>query len=421
MRAGAIGLPLSCAAARGAYLTAALRTRDNTAEVFSFTLSSYCPWEREFHHGNEVPPPRALPAHPQRSKEICVTIQNVKSRTLFSAAVVVSVLSASVAAAQTSQVCFDVSLRGGSSEVCAAVHTNPAASAFGSTILAVHGFTETAATWEPLKDALFTDSKLKKVVKRVIAIDLPGHGASEAPVGLPGGKFGDLTINENVSIVIQSIDILRAQGLGSRVLMGHSMGGLAVQGAQEALLASGSSLAQHGVYRAILVAPVPTSSVNWTRLGPPPNLTPFVVNDPDLGTYLDIPPPVAKLGGGFTKLSDGQLVPNTPSDAAMADYVGWEPITTALQLTDQLLPALPRPAVREGAFAPIRGTLLTLISFSQDVLTPQVDHQDLYEYLIGRPGLLYRPIDTPTAVHNMHITEPANMIAAIRDLIADMF
>jgi pimeloyl-ACP methyl ester carboxylesterase len=333
----------------------------------------------------------------------------------------VSALSASLAAAQTTEVCFDVSLRGGVSEICADVHTNTAAPAAGSTILAVHGFTETAETWVPLKDALFADSKLKKVVRRVIAIDLPGHGDSEAPVGLPGGKFGDLTINENVSIVIQAIDILRAQGLGSRVLMGHSMGGLAVQGAQEALLAGGSSLAQHGVFRAILVAPVPTSSANWTRLAPPPDLTPFVVNDPALGVYLDIPGAVAKFGGGFTKLSDGQLVPNTPSDAVMADYTGWEPITTALQLTDQLLPALPRPAVRRGAFAPIRGTLLTLISFSQDVLTPQVDHQALYEYLIGRQGLLYRPIATPTAVHNMHITEPANVIAAIREQIANMF
>jgi pimeloyl-ACP methyl ester carboxylesterase len=350
-----------------------------------------------------------------------VTTPIVKSRTLFSAVMAVSALSTSLAAAQTTEVCFAVSLRGGASEICADVHTNTAAPAAGATILAVHGFTETAETWVPLKNALFADTKLKKVVRRVIAIDLPGHGDSEAPVGLPGGKFGDLTINENVSIVIQSVDILRAQGLGSRVLMGHSMGGLAVQGAQEALLAGGSSLAQHGVFGAILVAPVPTSSVNWTRLAPPPNLAPFVVTDPALGTYLDIPGAVAKLGGGFTKLSDGQLVPNTPSDAVMADYTGWEPITTALQLTDQLLPALPRPAVRQGAFAPIRGTLLALISFSQDVLTPQVDHKPLYEYLIGRQGLLYRPIATATAVHNMHITEPANVIAAIRDQIASMF
>jgi pimeloyl-ACP methyl ester carboxylesterase len=333
----------------------------------------------------------------------------------------VSALSTSLAAAQTTEVCFDVSLRGGASEICADVHTNTAAPAAGSTILAVPGFTETAETWLPLKNALFADSKLKKVVRRVIAIDLPGHGDSEAPVGLPGGKFGDLTINENVSVVIQALDILRAQGLGSRVLMGHSMGGLAVQGAQEALLAGGSSLAQHGVFRAILVAPVPTSSATWTRLAPPPDLTPFVVTDAALGTYLDIPGAVAKFGGGFTKLSDGQLVPNTPSDAVMADYTGWEPITTALQLTDQLAPALPRPPVRQGAFAPIRGTLLTLISFSQDVLTPQMDHKALYEYLIGRQGLLYRPVATPTAVHNMHITEPANVIAAIRDMVADMF
>jgi pimeloyl-ACP methyl ester carboxylesterase len=348
-----------------------------------------------------------------------VTTLNLKSKALLSAAFAVSALSASLAAAQTSQVCFDVSLRGGASEVCAAVHTNTAAPAAGSTILAVHGFTETADTWIPLKDALFADSKLKKVVRRVIAIDLPGHGDSEAPVDLPGGKFGDLTINENVSVVIQAIDILRAQGLGSRVLMGHSMGGLAVQGAQESLLASGSSLAQHGVIRAVLIAPVPTSSVPWTQIGTPPSLTPYVVVDPALGTYLDIDAVAGLYGGAFTIRATGALTPSAPSLAQVSDYVGWEPITTALQLTGQI--PLPRPAVRQGAFAPIRGTLLSVISFSQDVLTTTENHRPLYEYLIGRQGLMYRPVNTPTAVHSMHVSEPANMIAAIRDIVADMF
>jgi pimeloyl-ACP methyl ester carboxylesterase len=337
----------------------------------------------------------------------------LKPRALFSAVLAAAVLSTSLAAAQSSQVCFDVSLRGGASEVCASVSTNPAALPVGATILAVHGFTETAATWEPLTAAMFADPLLRRIVKRVVAIDLPGHGASEAPTGLPGGLFGDLTINDNVSVVIQSIDILRARGLGARVIMGHSMGGLAIQGVQEALLTANSSLAAHGVFGAILIASVPGAGLPWTQLRPPSDLTPFVQFTPALGTYLDIPPPLVKLGGGYTTLA-GTLTPDAPSDAQMFDYVGWEPITTALQLTGQI--PLPRPGARQGAFALNKGTVLAVISFSQDVLTPAVDQDDLYLHLNGRQGLLYRPVVAPNAVHNMHISNPAGVLTQLRNL-----
>ena len=335
---------------------------------------------------------------------------------LSAAACLTAAVPASEAAADTGEVCFDVNVRGGQSEVCAAVFesSSPIARRVGATLLAVHGLTETAQTWEPLASAMLADKTLKHLVRRVVAIDLPGHGASEAPTGLPGGvRFGDLTIHDNLSVVIQAIDSLRAQGLGAQVIMGHSMGGLAVQGVQEVLLDQGSSLAKHGVKAAILIAPVPATGAPWTQ-PPPSNLAPFVVADPALGTYLDIPPAIGRIAGGFTTFA-GTQVPNTPSVAKMADYLGWEPITSALQLVGQI-PQLPRPDAREGAFATRNGTVLMVVSFSQDVLTPQVDHDDLYRYLLGRPGLLFRPITTPEAVHNMHITDPVGLLRELRDL-----
>lgn len=335
---------------------------------------------------------------------------------LFSAAALtLSAAMAAPAAADTGEVCFDVNIRGGQSEVCAAVFesSSPIARHVGATLLAVHGFTETAQTWEPLASAMFADKKLKHMVKRVIAIDLPGHATSEAPTGLPGGVlFGNLTINDNVGVVIQAIDILRAQGMSAQVIMGHSMGGLTVQGVQESLLAANSSLAKHGVFGAILFAPVPAGGQPWTQ-PPPSDLSPFVVNDPALGTYLDVPPAIARIGGGFTTFA-GTLVSRTPSVAKMADYTGWEPITAALQLAGQI--PLPRPSVREGAFSTRNGTVLMLVSFSQDVLTPQVDHDDLYRHLVGRPGLLFRPIVAPEAVHSMFLTDPVGMLRELRDL-----
>jgi pimeloyl-ACP methyl ester carboxylesterase len=280
--------------------------------------------------------------------------------------------------------------------------------------LAIHGFTETARVFEPLTEAMFADNVLRFAVKRVIALDLPGHGDSEPPIGLPNTVFGNLTLHDNVSVVIQAIDALRAKGLGARVIMGHSMGGHAIQGVQEALLTQGSSLAAHGVYRAILLAPVPALDVMWTQ-PPPSDLGAFVVtDDPALGAYLDLPPAIARFGGGFTTTA-GTLVSNTPTEAEMANYVGLEPLLTTLQLVGQAQ-GLPRLGCREGAFAPIRGTLLSVVAFSEDVLTPAIDLDDLYVHLIGRRGLLFRSVQGPEAVHNMFITDPEGLLAALKSM-----
>lgn len=337
-------------------------------------------------------------------------VLHAKTKALF---FVLFFLGLSAQASAQSEVCFDVALRGGTSEVCADVHSNWRAP-FGATVLAVHGFTETAATFGPLAQAIFGDPVLRFVVKRVIAIDLPGHGDSEAPIGLPAGKFGELTLQDNVSVVIQAIDTLRSRGMGARVLMGHSMGGLTVAGVQEALLAAGSSLAQHGVTRAILLAPVPVLSVSWTQ-PPPSELGAFVVDDPDLGQYLDLPPELAQLGGGFTTTA-GTLVSGTPSVEEMADYVGWEPIVTTLQLVGQVQ-GLPRLDAREGAFALRRGTVLSVLGFSEDVLTPADDLDELYEHLIGRQGLLFRRVEGDEAVHGMFISDPEGVAEVLRTVV----
>jgi pimeloyl-ACP methyl ester carboxylesterase len=327
------------------------------------------------------------------------------------AAAVLVLAGTSSALAQPKQLCFDVALAGGSNEVCADVHQNPRAP-LGVTILAIHGFTETAKVFEPLANAIFADRLLRFTVKRVIALDLPGHGMSEAPVGLPNALFGELTLHDNVSVVIQAIDTLRARGVGPRVIMGHSMGGLAIQGAQEALLGAGSSLAAHGVQRAVLIAPVPALEATWTQPAGA-DLTPFIVmDDAALGPYLDLSPEAAMFGGGYTTTS-GVLASNTPSVEEIADTVGWEPLTTTLQLVGQAQ-GLPRLSAREGAFALRRGTLLSVIGFSEDVLTPADDLDDLYEHLLGREGFRYFRIEGPDAVHNMFIADPVGMLSAVR-------
>jgi pimeloyl-ACP methyl ester carboxylesterase len=335
---------------------------------------------------------------------------------LYSLATLLSALSTSSALANppATDIDFDVSLRGtGSGSIHANIYTNPANRGV-TTILAVHGLTGTGATFKPLATAIFADSLLGRAVKRVIAIDLPGHGESSIPTLPSPLLFTNLTIEDNVSVVIQSIDALRTRGLGAQVIMGHSMGGLAVQAAQETLLASGSSLAKHGIVGAILLAAVPNRGSQWTQ-PPAADVTPFLVTTAALGTYLDLPPAAAQAAGTWTNLA-GSIVSDAPTPAQLAanDWVGIEPLTTLVELTGTTAPTW-RPTARQGAFAIHNGTVLSVISFSQDVLAPAVDQGPLYQYLTGSSGPLYRPIVAADAVHGMYISNPNGLLTALRN------
>lgn len=322
---------------------------------------------------------------------------------------------------------FSVVLREtGRATIHATVYENPRALA-GSNVLAVHGLSETGTTFAPLARAMFSKRMVVGGIKRMIAIDLPGHGSSGYPANLPNGvKFGDLTIEDNVSVVIQAIDALRAKGLAPRTIIGHSMGGLAVQAVQQTLLAKGSSLAKRGVSSAVLLAPVPTHGQPWSRdASGGGDMSPFMVNDAILGNYLALPPAVW-IPGAFTTTA-GTVAPNapTPEKVAAENYIGVEPLTTLLQLTETTvaLPAggtvtLQRPSADAGIFALRNGTRLTVVSFSEDTLVPAVDLDDLYTYLTGNTSaILYRAVTAADAVHGMFISNPAAVVTALRGLL----
>jgi pimeloyl-ACP methyl ester carboxylesterase len=321
---------------------------------------------------------------------------------------------------------FSVVLREtGSATIHATVYENPHVLA-GSNVLAVHGLSEAGTTFGPLAQAIFSRRKVVGI-KRVIAIDLPGHGSSGYPANLPTGvKFGDLTIEDNVSVVIQSIDALRAQRLAPRIIIGHSMGGLAVQAVQQTLLAKGSSLAKRGVSSAILLAPVPTHGQPWSRNAEGGgDMSPFIVNDAVLGSYLALPPAVW-IPSAFTT-TKGTVAPNapTPEQVAANNYIGLEPLATLFQLTEETVPlptggtvTLQRPSADAGIFASRNGTRLTVVSFSEDTLVPAADLDDLYAYLTGNTStILYRPITAADAVHGMFISKPGAVVSALHGLL----
>jgi pimeloyl-ACP methyl ester carboxylesterase len=332
--------------------------------------------------------------------------------------------SATEGALGSSDVVFKVAIRGtGSATIHAHVYTNPGKSS-GINVVAVPGLSETGFVFAPLAQAIFSDGALGRVVKRVIGIDPPGHGDSTFPTNLPGGlRFGDLAVEDDVGVVLQSIDALKQHGLAPRVIVGHSMGGLEIQAAQQALLAQGSSLAAHGVFGAILLAPVPAHGLPWVR-PPTGDPTPFLVNDPTLGTYLSLPPQVW-IPLAFTTTS-GQVASDAPTvDQVVAGrYVGPEPLTTILELNESTVPlpdggtfTFQRPSVSAGILAPTHGTITAVVSFSEDTLVPAPNLKPLYEYLTGdTQDALYRPVTAPDAVHAMLVSNPTGLLDALRPM-----
>jgi pimeloyl-ACP methyl ester carboxylesterase len=317
-------------------------------------------------------------------------------------------LVSSLASAQQT-IAFDAAVSGGTAPVNVTVYENSSARPGAANILAIHGFTETAAMWEPLAEALFSRPVTKHLVKRVIALDLPGHGNSPIPT-LAAGLFGDLTLYDNVGVVIQAIDFLRAEGLGARMIVGHSMGGLAIQSAQEQLLQGGSSLAKRGVRSAVLLAPVPVAEI--TAWMPAQSELPPAYLRFDNGTYIVLDAVGALFGGGFSTTASTPTMPVITPAAFALDFtgmIGAEPIVTAGQLVGSI-PGLPRPSARAGAFALRNGTLLTVVGFSEDILTPAAQQEPLYEHHLGRRGLLYQEVVAPDAVHSMVITNPHGML-----------
>jgi pimeloyl-ACP methyl ester carboxylesterase len=321
-------------------------------------------------------------------------------------------------AAAHEDVYFDVSVGGTSTaRIHADVYNNPQ-NRGSVTILAVHGLTEIGSMYAPLANAIYTNATLGPIVKRIVSIDMIAHGESSPPAPV-SQLFSSLTIQDNASVLIQSIDKLRALNKGPQIVMGHSMGGLAIQTSQELLLTQSSSLAKHGVFGAILLSSVPNAGVEWTQPPPNPNIGNYIRPDAVLGVILDVPPDVAPFTGAFTTLS-GALVPNVQSlvqTFVANDWSGPEPITTVVQLTGEN--PRTRPFVRPNAFALRNGTVLTVLSFSQDVLTPAVDQDNLYTYLTGisstGSATLYRPIATPDAVHSMFISNPAGLLTALKN------
>jgi pimeloyl-ACP methyl ester carboxylesterase len=317
-------------------------------------------------------------------------------------------------AATPGEVTVPVTVRDtGTATIAAHIYSNPAIRA-GVTIVAFPGVAETGTVFGPLAGAIFADGALKFVVKNVLGVDLPGRGDSTFPADLPPGvHYGDLTIEDDATIAVQTIDALRRKGFAAGVVLGHSLGGLDVLVAQQALLSQHSSLAAHGVRAAVLLSPVPPQPLAWTP--PPGDLSPFVIDDPVLGTYLLLPSAVW-IPVAFTTTS-GEIASDAPTadQIAAARYVGPEPLADLLELASA--PPLVRPSLATKVFSPLHGTIASIVGFSEDTVVQSSFMQPLYELATGDTrDTLFRLITRADAVHGMLVSNPSALLDALRPM-----
>ncbi len=281
------------------------------------------------------------------------------------------------------------------------------------TVFAVPGFSTTAATWEPLAEALFAENPTGPPVCRVAAIDLPARGGTSVPTNLP---FSDLDLDDHVTAILGTLEALRGQGVRPRTIIGLSQGGLLVQMAQQRLLDEGSNLRNRfRIRKAVLLASALPVEIPWLlhEIGAVQGLiSQFATVDPVLGDVIDIPaaaaPPI------FFSNFSGEIDPAAPTGAEMGalGYIAPEPLYAALHLIGE--EPFSRPSVDAGIFGPQHRTRLSVVGFEQDVFFMVDEIAALYEYLSGDAnGRRLAWVDGPFSVHAMAISNPEDMLLAL--------
>ncbi len=312
----------------------------------------------------------------------------------------------------------DVELRPGVEvDIHVEIFVNEAAPCERRTFFAVHGFAHTAATWQPLAEALFDNNPTGPVVCRMAAINLPGRGGSSLPTNL---SYSELTLDDHVTAILATLDALRLQGVRPRTLVGHSQGGLLIQMAQQRLRDAGTHLRrQFGIRDAILLASAGPVQIPWPFVDNGTAdviISQFLTNDPTLGQVIDIPD-AAFPGIFFTNLL-GDLASGAPTPAQVASrgYNAPAPLFATLQLVGEA--PFSRPSVDARIFARQRGTRLFMATYEQDILFRPNESAQLYRHLTGDNNRRrLKRVNGPETVHDLHISDPDGLLASVADKI----
>jgi hypothetical protein len=171
-----------------------------------------------------------------------------------------------------------------------------------------------------------------------------------------------------------------------------------------------------GVFGAIFLAPDIPGPLPWAFVdsgAAGPLVAQFVRQDPLLGSILDIPPPVwVSL---FYSDRAGQIIPTatTPEEAVAKGFISLDSATVGAELIGA---TGSRPLINQGIFSLNRGTATSVITFEQDglYLFP-AEHRELYSFITqDQSGKLFFTVNGADTVHNLHVVNPNEILAAIK-------
>ena len=150
---------------------------------------------------------------------------------------------------------------GGIVDIQINIYKNPSKNDGNKTLLAVHGLAHSGATFELLANEVFKKTGSDKI-DRVLALNFPGRNGSGLPSNLQL-LFGNLTVEDYTAVLLGVLDQLAKQ-INIESIVGHSMGGLIVQTAQNSLMSAGTSLKkEYGIKNVYLLAPSIPNPLPW--------------------------------------------------------------------------------------------------------------------------------------------------------------
>jgi pimeloyl-ACP methyl ester carboxylesterase len=285
-------------------------------------------------------------------------------------------------------------------------------------IVAVPGGASAANSLVNVGEALFASSSEDDGSGRAcrfIVLDLPYHGASPPPVG---ALFGDLKVEDYSAAVLGTLDRLQKRGIHTGTLMGHSMGGIVTELAQQILIDRGSSLRDgYDVDHVVLLAPAAwpggASCALCENTQFAATLGAFVIFDPALGLILPRLPGAVYLALAFSK-PDGTLPSDAPTPAEV-DARGYGTNESIAAIQEFLSPSpIVRPYLAPGIFGRESGTRLDVVAFQYDTLVLPSEAQANYEYVTGEsPERGFTTVEGPSAVHAMPEYDAAEMLEAL--------
>ena len=305
-------------------------------------------------------------------------------------------------------------------------YENPSKNDGNKALLAVHGLAHTGATFELLANDLFKKAGSDEM-DRVLALNFPGRNGSGLPLRTDL-KFGSLTVEDYTAVLLGVLDQLAKQ-VNIESIVGHSMGGLIVQTAQNSLRSAGTSLQkEYGIKNVYLLAPSIPNPLPWefVESGTASGILAILVSsDPILGDYLqllssDPDDPVNRLGIWLTFFFTnrlGEFAEGTPFTTALeSNYVSNEALFMTLQLSGSN--PFVRPSVNRGIFNERVQKCFRIVTFSQDLAVPGEnllqEYQDLANFLTGNAqSANVVLIDAPDAVHDMLIANPTEVAKVI--------